>query len=199
MDGYANHGGAQHAVVEFVAGSELGEDGAVGMVVRLDALDGLVLVRVERFAFGFDACEAELGERRPEAAVDEIEALAEFFVAGVAMGFQRALEIIEHGQDGLDSGADGTVMFRGAVALDAFTVVFEIGLEADEGIQQVVALGAERIEFRARDGGRRRGGSGLPGRRFDSRSGGSRSFAFGVRVMARLFRKIAHEDRLPER
>jgi len=205
MDGYTDHGGAQHAVVKFVTGSEFGEDRAVGMVVRFDALDRLMQVRIELLALGFDALQPELGKSGPEAAIDKVEAFAEFFVTGVAMGFEGALEIVENGQDGLNGVADGAMMFGGTVALDTFAVVFEIGLEADERIEQVVAFRAERIEIgprnRCRSGDNRKLGRSLVGRRWQIVRGriGGRSFALGVRVVARFFRQFAHEEWLPER
>src|SRR5271168_3609920 len=126
MDGHANHGGAQHAVAEAVAGTQLGEYRAIGMLSGFDALDGLVLVGVEFLPFRFNSLEAQFGEGGPEAAVNPVEAFAILFVGGVAMGLEGALEIVEHGEDGFDGGADGAMMLGGAVALDALAIIFKI-------------------------------------------------------------------------
>ena len=132
MDSNADHGGTEDPLVEAVARGEFGQHEAVGVFARLDALDGLVLVRVELLARSFNPLQAHLGQRSPETPVDEIEALAELLVAGIAVGLQGALEIIQDGQDGLDGGSNGAVVFGGAVAFDPLAVIFEVGLEADQ-------------------------------------------------------------------
>ena len=58
---HAHQARTQHAAVEQIAFLHDLQDRTVGMLVRFHALDGLVIVRIERLAFGGDALQAVPG------------------------------------------------------------------------------------------------------------------------------------------
>ncbi len=112
---------------------------------------------------GGDLGEPLAGERVGERAVHEPDALLELRLLVVHGGLERALEVVEHGQERLDEPRGGAGGERRLLARHPLAVVVELGLQALQRVEVLVALARERdhVGLRLRAG---RGGLlGLPG------------------------------------
>src|ERR1700735_2398507 len=85
------------------------QDGPVGMLRRLHALDSMVKMRIKLLAHGFDARKALLCERLPELAPDQFEALAVFGGGCIVLAGQRSVKRVEHGKNVFDQQLDAAV------------------------------------------------------------------------------------------
>ena len=109
------------------------------------AEERLVDVRVE-LPVGVDLYEALLGERVPELAVRRVDALLELRLLVLLGGVERALEVVEHGQELLDEPLVGARDQALLVARGPLAVVVEVGGDALEVVQVLVPLRLERAE-----------------------------------------------------
>src|SRR5205823_1800846 len=103
----------------------------------------LVDVRVE-LAVGLDLGKPLVLERGGELAVHEPDALLELCLLVLLGGRERALEVVEHGQQLLDEPLVGPRDQALLVAQDPLAVVLELGRDPLEVVQVLVALGLER-------------------------------------------------------
>jgi hypothetical protein len=84
--------------------------------------------------------EALAGERLHELAVDEPHAFLELRLFVLCRRLERALEVVEHGQELLDEPLVGTRDQTLLVARNPLAVVLEVGRDALEIVQILVAL-----------------------------------------------------------
>src|SRR5581483_358433 len=129
---------AQHALAEAVA---LLQNLDLGALVRVGGLreQRLLRVRVER-PVRRDLDEALLRERVGEGAIHEPHTFLELCLLVLGGGLERALEIVEHGQELLHEPLGRTADEVGLVACDPLLVVLELGLETLERVEILVAL-----------------------------------------------------------
>ncbi len=148
MHGYAHNRGTQNAPVERVSVLKYRDDKTVRIFLGFQSLDGLMLVRVKYFPRRFDALHAVLGNRIPKLFADQRDALAIFLVRRILVSLQRAIECIEHGNKIKDQPFDTAAPFLESIALRPLPEIFEIGLAADHGLQQLFLLCLEPLKFR---------------------------------------------------
>src|SRR5258708_9600393 len=107
-------------------------------------------LRVERLAYGILDGHALTLEQGQQLAPRELDALAQRALR--AGGLQRAVEVVDGGDDGLEDGG-GRVRGRLlAVTLHALAVVVELGALAQELVAQLVALAAQGLHLLAVEG-----------------------------------------------
>jgi hypothetical protein len=147
MRGHANHCGAQHAAMKHVAGLQFSNHRSVRKFRSFDALDGVMKMRIEMFAGGFDALQPLFRERVPELAMDELETLALFRERRAVHGGKSSFKSIENGQKLLDEYFHAAMAVLLALFFDALAVVLEIGLAAHERIEQLLLFGLELLDL----------------------------------------------------
>ena len=120
------------------------------VVLRRLRHDRLVDVGVEECP-GLDRnlLEAVTLERAAQLAGDELQAGDQLALLVLGGGLERATHVVHHRQQGLhdDFGGAQAVLFR--VALHALAVVVELGLQAAQVIEVLVALGGQLVELLA--------------------------------------------------
>ena len=76
-----------------------------------------------------------------------MHALLELRLLVLLGGLERPLQVVEHGQELLHDPLAGPRDQRFLVARGPLAVVVEVGLDALEGVDQLLVLGAERLEL----------------------------------------------------
>ena len=79
----------------------------------------------------------------PKLFADQHHALAIFFVGGIVVRLERPIESIEDGNQIRDQAFDAATRLIMAVTLDPLTIVFEIGLAADQCLKEIFFFRAE--------------------------------------------------------
>src|SRR4051812_18210295 len=100
----------------------------------------LVHVRVERVALRLDRLDAGARERALELAVHEPDALDERVAVALRRDAERALEVVDDGEDLPDHADAGAGARRGHVLGRALAVVLEVRLRALGEVEVLVAL-----------------------------------------------------------
>lgn len=149
--GDANHGRTQNLAVKNVAGLQFTDDRVVRVAGSFDALDGVMEIGVEGFAFGIDFLQAVPGKSVEELLANELKAFAVFVVRGAAMRSDGAVESVENGKQAFDDDFSAAMALLAALAFDALAIIFEVGLEADERVFEIGFFGGELFEFIADD------------------------------------------------
>ena len=113
-------------------------------MARLDALgrlghERLVDVRVER-ALGGDLFDALRGEQARERVLRHADALEHLRVLVVLGRVERALEVVEHGQELGDDPLPGAREELRLLAHDALAVVVEVGRDPTQVVEVLVPL-----------------------------------------------------------
>src|SRR5205823_12925837 len=144
----------------------------------------LVDVRVE-LAVGLDLGKPLVLERGGELAVHEPDALLELCLLVLLGGRERALEVVEHGQQLLHEPLVGPRDQALLVARDPLAVVLEVGCDALEVVEVLVSLGLERRQPLLELGhGRSRGNLPVPPVPFHVSASRTGSSAAGHEVLA---------------
>ena len=131
-----------HAVAEAVALLQHLEHGAFLRVRRLRE-ERLVDVRVEA-AVRLDLRETLARQSIAQGPLHQTNALFELRLLVLFRGRERALEIVEHGQELLDEPLVGARDQALLIARDPLAVVLELGRDPLEVVQVLVTLGLER-------------------------------------------------------
>src|SRR5579859_2437390 len=153
MNGYAHHGGAQHASMKNITRLKNLQNRAVFMLDGFGAVHGLVEMRIKLFAERIDALDAEPGEVVHELLVDELEAFSIIFVFSFAMRSESMLETVNDGNHAFDDSSRVALGIVGALFFDALAVVVEVGLSAHQRLAQFNQVACELGDFRiGRDG-----------------------------------------------
>ena len=96
----------------------------------------------ERARLDLDLLEAVARQRAAQLAGHELEAGQELALLVLVAGLERAAHVVHDRQQGLDDGLGGAQAQLLVVALHALAVVVELGLEAAQVVEVLVALGA---------------------------------------------------------
>ena len=147
IHGNAHNRGPQNAPVKRVPVLKYGDDKPVRIIPGFQALNRLMLVRVEYFPRRINALDAVLGDRIPELLADQRDSLTIFLISRVVVRLQRPIERIQHGNEVGDQPLDPAAAFFVTIALGPLSEILEIGLAADHRLQQFFLLGLELLEF----------------------------------------------------
>ena len=153
MNGYADHGGAQHAPVKNIARLKYLQNRAVILLGRFGAVHRLMEMRIELLADRIDALHAKAREVVHELLVNELEALAIIFVFRFAMRRESMLETVDDRDQAFDDPRRGALGILGALLFDALAVIVEVGLAAHQCLTQFVQVAGELGDFRIGRGG----------------------------------------------
>ena len=96
---------------------------------------------------GLDLGEALRRERVGERAVDEADAVLELRLLVLRGGLERPLEVVEDGQQLLDEPLGRARDQVALLARGALAVVVELGLQAPERVEVLVALAPDGLEL----------------------------------------------------
>src|SRR5206468_3874961 len=114
---------------------------------------GLVAVRVEALALRRLGLDPDAGERREQLLLDEADALRQVVVAVLGLvlgGGQRAVEVVERGQQLAGEARRAAALGGGDVAPRALADVVELG---DRAEPLVLVVGLRRSDDLGRSGG----------------------------------------------
>src|SRR5258705_8403936 len=100
--------------------------------------------RIENLSGCVNALQAVACESVEELFADQHHAFAIFFVCGIIMRLQRAIESIENGNQIHDQPLDTAAAFFMAVALNPLPEIFKIGFPAEQCLRQVLFFRANR-------------------------------------------------------
>ena len=112
--------------------------------------DRLVQVRIEVGAGRVDRRHVPPLQELDELLVNQVEALpvaGQHRIAAAVGGTLGALEIVQHGQELGDQLGGEVVAELAALAIHPLAVVVELGLQAEQAVQRLVALATQRVEF----------------------------------------------------
>src|ERR1700676_1781608 len=133
----ANDRGPEHTPVKQIPVLKDVQDESVRIVRRFGALDGLVEMRIENLSRRVETFEPMAREGVKELLSNQQHTFAIFFVAGVVMRLQGTIESVENRNQIHHQSFETSAPFFMAIALDAFLVIFKIGLPANQRLKQV--------------------------------------------------------------
>src|SRR5262245_6199025 len=145
--GYLHPRRAHDTLAQAVAALPLSENGVVRQIGSRLGLDGLVQVRIEEQAVGLDGRHALPRERVLELFVDQANPLREAPLHPGGQRSERALEVVEDGQDLEDQRLDRILPEFVPLAIDPLSIVVEIRGRAEPRIVEAVALDAQDPEI----------------------------------------------------
>jgi hypothetical protein len=141
-----DHGGSEQFPFEIIASLELGENRLVLVFLTMNAFHCLMEIRIEDLSRRFERLQAHPGQSVGEPLIDEFHAFGVVLVG--RFDLDGPFEVVEHGQKAPDQIHCGELHEIGALLLEAFASVIEIGVTAPEAVlqiglldQQLIALG----------------------------------------------------------
>src|SRR5207245_6653836 len=139
----ADHAGPDNAAMKEKAILQNIQNSSLRMIVRLDALDSLMVVRVEGLARSHDALESMARQRVPKLAINQFQTFTIFLVSRIVVRLERPLECIQNRQKVFDQSAHSMAPIFLALALHALAVILKVRLPAHQGLHQFVLFGLQ--------------------------------------------------------